>query len=40
MGLNTVDDSNLIKDELIDLGSKEMANKDFQIIFTKLDFIS
>lgn len=39
MDLNTVDDSNLIKDESIDLRSKEVAHKDFQIISTRLDFI-
>jgi hypothetical protein len=27
---NSIDDSNLVKDELIDLRSKEMARQDFQ----------
>ena len=29
--LDTIDDSNLVKDELINLKSKEMAHHDFQI---------
>lgn len=30
MGLNTIDDLDLVKDELIDLKSKEMARQGFQ----------